>query len=89
MNAIVDWLPRPEYEIYNRDAYKDNFSIPAKTVLDKWGLDEKSSRDVPSNMQIIVGARIWELDMAPLKKLKIPEVLYHMMAYFDIFPHYR
>ena len=30
---------------------------------------------------------MWELDM--MEKIKIPQVLHHLLSYFDIFPHYR
>ena len=49
--------------------------MPRAVKLDLYSLNEKEFRDIPSDLQIVVGARIWELELAPLKELRIPEVL--------------
>ena len=38
-------------------------------------------------MQLVIGGRLWELDMMP--ELKIPQVLHYLFNYFDIFKHYK
>lgn len=63
--AIIDSLPRKEFENYDRDMRKEKaFKIDevdevTQSDLIKWAKKEK--RNVSSAFQILFGARVWEL----------------------------
>lgn len=62
MLRITEYLPRIEFTIYQLQAVKEGFEIPKTSFLESNEFHFQQHRTISEDMQIVIGARIWELD---------------------------